>query len=145
MAAEIWWYVTGRILYSPGSTLKEDIAQRNAMALELIETEGQPPMVHTLIDHTKRYSAEELQTLPRQVQYYIFSDGNEVREKLIRHPMLGWVLSINTPTTALKMAGSVISQQDNYRWRHFDTLDEALDFLEQIDTTLGKLPRPQKM
>jgi hypothetical protein len=42
--------------------------------------------------------------------------------------MLGWVLS-NTPTSALKMAGTVMSQQSNYRWRSFDTLDDALEFL----------------
>jgi hypothetical protein len=60
MAVEVWWYLPGRILYSPGSLLREDIAARNAIALEMIETEGLPPMVHTLIDHTNRYTAEDL-------------------------------------------------------------------------------------
>jgi hypothetical protein len=142
MAAEIWWYLKGRILYSPGSVSQEDIAERNAKALELIETEGLPPLVHTIIDHTNRYTAEELQNLPRQLRYYMTMHQSEVRQKLISHPLLGWVLSVNNPTVAFKLAGTVVSQQSNYRWRSFDTLEEALTFLETVDKTLPKLPRP---
>jgi len=139
MSVEVCWYLPGRILYSPGSLLKEDIAQRNALVLEMIETEGQPPMVHSLIDHTNRYTAEDLQARPRQASYYVSLSQDEVRQRLIGHPLLGWVLSINTPTSALKMAGAVMSQQSNYRWRSFDSLDAALDFLQQIDMTLPDL------
>lgn len=139
MPVEVWWYLPGRILYSPGSLVKEDIAARNAIALEMIESEGQPPMVHTLIDHTNRYSADDLRAQPRQASYYTSASSDEVRQNLISHPLLGWVLSINTPTSALKMAGTVMSQQSSYRWRSFETLDDALDFLQRIDPTLPDL------
>jgi hypothetical protein len=144
MTVEIWWYVPGRILYSPGSTDKADIAERNAKALALIEAEGKPPQVHTLIDHTNRYSAADLPHQPRLLKYYIPDDTDELRQKLISHPLLGWVVSINTPNVALKLAGAVVSQQSHYRWKSCTSLEEALEFLENIDLTLGKLPRPEK-
>ena len=40
---------------------------------------------------------------------------------------------------ALKMAGNVVSQQDNYRWRAVDTIQDAFNWLQQVDTTLPDL------
>ncbi|MBC8170354.1 MAG: hypothetical protein H7X77_01730 [Anaerolineae bacterium] len=143
MAVEVWWYVAGRVVYSPGSTAPEDIAERNARLLEMIESAGQPPMVHCLIDHTNRYTPEELQQQPKRLHEYLKIDRNEIREKLITHPLNGWVLSIKPPNPIFKLAGAVISQQSHYRWRSFDSLEDALDFLQHTDATLPPLPRPE--
>jgi hypothetical protein len=142
MSVQVWWHVPGRVLYSPGSTAAEDIAERNARVLEMIEREGKPPMVHLLIDHTNRYTPEELEKLPKRAQEYMQVDRNELRDRLISHPLMGWVLSVKTPTTAFKLAGAILSQQDHYRWRSMDSLEAALEFLSQMDPTLPSLPRP---
>lgn len=142
MAVEVWWYVPGRVLYSPGSVAPEDIAERNARSLDLIEREGQSPMVHTLIDHTNRYTPEELQQQPKLLHEYLKIDRSVIRERLISHPLNGWVLSIKPPNAAFKLAGAIISQQSHYRWRSFDSLEDALDFLQHTDATLPPLPRP---
>jgi hypothetical protein len=141
MVVEVRWHVQGRILYSPGSVELEDIAARNAIVLEMIEQGGKPPLVHLIIDHTNRYTPEEIKNQPIRYAHYLKVDRNEVRERLLKNPLLGWVLSIAMPNIGLKTAAVVLSQKDNYRWRNFNTLEEAFEFLETVDSTLSAIPR----
>ncbi len=139
MSVTVSWFLKGRIAYSPGSLMIEDLHNRYELLLALIDSEGQPPMIHTLIDHTDRYTVEELQAQPKKLKYYSSFGDEEVRQKLHNHPMLGWIISIATPGIALKMAGTVASQQRNYRWHSVATIEEALDFLQERDDTLPDL------
>jgi hypothetical protein len=137
-AMQIQWLIEGRIMRVPGSTSTEVMAERNRLVLEAIETEGQPPMVHCLIDHRNQYTAEDLAAQPKLARSYVMED-DELRQKLLSHPMLGWVISIATPNPALKMAASISSQRDKYRWHSVSTFQEALKWLESHDTSLPDL------
>jgi hypothetical protein len=137
-AMKVQWLIEGRIMRVPGSTSKEVMAERNRLVLEAIEEAGQAPMVHCLIDHRNQYSAEDLAAQPKLMRAYVMDD-DELRQKLLTHPMLGWVISIATPNTALKMAGTVSSQKDNYRWHSVPTFQEAVKWLESHDTSLPDL------
>ncbi len=139
MTVEISWFLKGRVLYTPGTTVREEMSERNGLILELIESEGKSPLVHTLIDHTNRYNADELVRQPKRLNYYAELGYEEVRQRLHTHPMFGWVISVATPNVALKLAGTVASQQRNYRWHSTATLEEALDFLQERDVTLPDL------
>jgi hypothetical protein len=145
VSVELAWYVPGRVIYTPGTPIKQEIAIRNAMVLEWLETEGEPPLVHVLIDHTNRYNTGQLreQTSAR-VADYVNLDNEEVRQKLLAHPLLGWIISVATPNPALKMAGTISSQQRNYRWHSVDTLRYALEFLNDRDSSLPDLKTIQK-
>lgn len=132
------WLIEGRILRVPGSTSAEVMAERNRLVLEAMESEGKPPMIHCLIDHRNQYTAEQLANQPKLARNYLL-DNDEVRQKLLSHPMLGWVISIATPNIALKMAGTIGSQQANYRWHSVKSFQEALDWLQVHDTTLPDL------
>ncbi len=115
------------------------MSERNGLILDLIESEGEPPMVHTLIDHANRYTPDELVHQPKKLKYYADLGNEEVRQRLLTHPMMGWVISVATPNVALKLAGVVSSQQRNYRWHSAATLEEALAFLQERDSTLPNL------
>lgn len=137
MSVRLTWFLQGRILYSPGSVDREDIIQRNRLSLSMIETEGEEPFVHTLIDHTGRYQGGSVKQTGK-LSHYVNLGEEAVRDKLLSHPLLGWVISIQTPTV-LKMSGAVVSQKRNYRWHSVDSLEEALDFLQKRDPTLPDL------
>lgn len=140
MGVHLSWYLKGRIIYTPGTLDRDDMVERNRLTLALIEAEGEPPYVHVLIDHScKEYKAEDLQDRARSLKYYVQLGEEEVRQKLLTHPLFGWVISIATPTASLKMAGTVSSQQRNYRWHSVSTLDEALEFLQSRDPSLPDL------
>ncbi len=135
----VHWLIPGRILYSPGTIDLSLILNRARLSLHMIETEGQPPMIHTLIDHTNQYTPEEIKQQPLKLTYYMQLVDDEVREQLLAHPRLGWTISIATPNIGMKTAGAVISQRKNYRWHSVATLADALYFIQQRDTTLPDL------
>jgi hypothetical protein len=137
-AMQAKWLIEGRILRVPGSTSAEVMAERNRLVLEAIEAEGKAPLVHCLIDHRNQYTAEQLSSQPKLARNYLLPD-DEVRQKLLTHEMLGWVISIATPNVALKMAGTVMSQRDKYRWHTVKSFREAIEWLQSHDTTLPDL------
>jgi len=139
MTVEVGWLLPGRVLYSPGTTDRDAMGERNARTLALIEAEGQPPLVHSIIDHSSRYTPDEIAQQPKQFMYYTTLGSDEVRQRLLNHPMLGWVISVATPNAGLKMAGAVASQQHNYRWHSVPTLEDAFAFLQERDVSLPDL------
>ena len=139
MSVQLSWYLDGRIIYTVGTDDTSIISERNAHILELLETEAKPPMVHIIIDHTNQYTSEQLTQQPKNMGYYLKVDNDDVRKKLHAHPQLGWVISVATPNVAMKMAGTVSSQQNSYRWHSVDTLEDALNFLQARDQSLPLL------
>jgi hypothetical protein len=135
---KVEWLIEGRLMRVPGSTDRDVMAYRNQLMLEAIEALGQPPMVHCLIDHTNQYSAEDFASQPRRVRDYMM-ENDEVRQKLLSHPLLGWIMSVATPNVSLKMAGNIQSQKDEYRWRSVDSIQQALEWLQKVDKTLPDL------
>lgn len=136
---DVSWYVPGRVLYGAGSLDRDQMLARNRQFLEVMQAEGQPPQVHFLIDHNGRYTPRDLLRPPHLMHYYINLGDDEIREKLVTHPLCGWVMSIGTPTTALKMAGAATSKRHQYQWKTVKTLDEALAFLKRQDESLRDL------
>lgn len=132
------WLIKGRLMRFRGTADRDVMAARNQVILDAIETEGKPPLVHCLIDHTNQYTAEEIAKQPRTARDYML-EHDEAREKLLNHRMLGWVISVATPNMGLKMAGTVVSQKDEYRWRSVETLQDAFNWLQKVDTTLPNL------
>lgn len=135
---QVEWLIEGRLLRVPGTTNREMMTYRNRLVLEAIERQGSKPMVHVLIDHRTSCTSGDEEAQPRSARDYIL-DHDEIRERLLSNPLLGWVISVATPNAGLKMAGTVTSQRDAYRWRSVATMEEALDWLQQVDGTLPNL------
>lgn len=139
----VQWLVPGRVLRVPGSTDRDVIVLRNRLLLAAIHNEGKKPLVHCIIDHRNQYSPAQLQRQPLQMRYYMDTNDEIARARLIENPMLGWIISVAIPNVAMKMAASVLSQQRNYRWREVDTLEDAFEWLEKVDSTLPNLAQMQ--
>ena len=58
-------------------------------------------MVHCLIDHTNQYTEEVLEKQPCKARDYVVVN-NDARQKLVKHPMLGWIISIATPNVCIE-------------------------------------------
>jgi len=56
---------------------------------------------------------------------------------------LGWSLNVS-PNVMYRFMASIISQIVNSRQRVFNTLEEAITFLQSVDETLPPIPLPTK-
>jgi hypothetical protein len=57
----------------------------------------------------------------------------------VKHPQMGWQVSFGLRRPLVKMLANIMSQVFKMRSRDFDTLEEALDFLQTVDATLPNL------
>jgi hypothetical protein len=57
--------------------------------------------------------------------------------EIYKHPSLGWVISVGNKNPLFQFFASVIAQIYRARARRFNTIQEALDFLREQDTTLN--------
>jgi hypothetical protein len=58
-------------------------------------------------------------------------------------PNLGWSLNVS-PNMLYRFMASIIAQIVNSRQRVFNTLNEAIVFLQSVDETLPQIPHPSK-
>jgi hypothetical protein len=65
---------------------------------------------------------------------------NEMRSTAaLRHPRLGWTVMVGIKNPLLQMFGTIIAQVFKVRTRQVDTLEDALIFLYEVDSTVPKL------
>jgi hypothetical protein len=57
----------------------------------------------------------------------------------MRHPHFGWMIVYNMPNQVIKFFGDIATRFFQVRYRVLDTQHEALDFLNQVDSTLPPL------
>ena len=137
MTVEVRWYLPGRILYCYDVYSVEERIERNRKILHLMDTEGQPPKVHTLID----FSSTDYGNYPANLQDMIdLHESNDElragRDALVQHPLQGWIISIGARNQTLTSNANVMAGRMHYNRRSVDTLEDALTFLQKIDNTL---------
>jgi hypothetical protein len=57
----------------------------------------------------------------------------------VKHPKMGWQVSFGLRKPLVKMVINIMSQVFKVRSRDFDTLEEALAFLQEVDSMLPDL------
>jgi hypothetical protein len=129
MAHQTSWYIPRRVVLQRlyGTLTIEELKQINS-EFEQCLNEG-IPMVHVLVDVSgvERYPIK-LHEIAQAMQH-----GDE-RE--------GWVMLIGA-NPILKFLGSAITQLAKLRFRTFNTVEEAFEFLKQQDYTLSQAPQPR--
>jgi|SRR5690242_15790626 hypothetical protein len=131
MPYKVQWLVEKRILLSQyeGTVTIEDargqVSEGNAMLRQGI------PLTHSIIDMSKVDKLPSLQLASE----FMSTDLSEVRDKL------GWTIVI-TNNKFLKFASSLFVPMFKVRQRFFGSLDEALAFLQEEDSTLPPLKKP---
>ena len=130
MPYKVQWLVEKRVLLSQyeGTVSIEDargqVSEGNAMLRQGI------PLTHSIIDMSKVDKLPSLQLASE----FMSIDLSEVRDKL------GWTIVI-TNNKFLKFASSLFVPMFKVRQRFFGSLDEALAFLQEEDSTLPPLKK----
>jgi hypothetical protein len=122
MPAEIQWSIPKRVIYARyyGDMTMDAIVQSMEDAKPYF-AEG-IPMVHYIMDVTEVNSFPKLTELARGLKYE-------------QQDNLGWSIYVGAEGIA-RFVISVTTQLAGSRFRLFDTLDEAMAFLTENDTSL---------
>jgi hypothetical protein len=130
MEPETSWYVKGRVglVKASGIVSLQDLQAADRQMVEMIRQKSpDAALFHFLIDL-------------RNVDKLEFNVAEMSRAFTHLHePGLGWSLLI-TNNRLIKFVGSVVTQLAKARFMAFSTFDEALEFLQGQDSTLGALP-----
>ncbi len=126
MAISLSWLLPGRIirLDMPPTSNVEDL-EANDITINRDYLDASPQeKVHVLID------ARRVNNLPRLLPL--------TRQQWHQHPKLGWVLSVgHSPANRAK--GEVVGMSARSNVRHYDTIPEALAFLQSVEPSLPNL------
>lgn len=137
---DVRWYLKGHILYCQDVFNAEEMTRRNTNALNLLESEGKPPYVHMLIDfastNTADFDADVRELVRRSTSSKAFADA---RDKLVRHPLFGWVVVFNIHDRNINAGGKIVAMQYNYKRKEVDSLPEAINFLKQVDPNIASI------
>jgi hypothetical protein len=119
------WLVKGRVIYAyaDGGLTVDDFEQHNQNMLHLIEN-GQP-LVHAVLDTGEDFAI--LQPSLR-IARNIFT--------FARHPALGWIAQVQSRSNSFAFLSTLLAKLMRVRFRHCDSVDEALDFLQEIDKSV---------
>ena len=126
MPYELTWLVEGRVVLGKfsGQLKEEDIPAFDELMLTHLNA-GTGALVHHLAD------LRELDSMPGLAGLSKFT--------YVKHPHMGWQISFGLRRPLVKMVANIMSQVFKVRTRDFDTLEEALAFLQSVDATLPDL------
>lgn len=137
MTISVFWHLPGRILYTYPAATAEDMLAREKQILHLLETEGQPPQVHLLIDCTAPEWKHHHTTIKEADTRLRTNDElRRMRHAIITHPLFGWVVSFGALDPSVQTVSGVMSIRNGYRRHVVETLDDARIFLKRVDPSL---------
>ena len=118
------WYIPSQILFNRyyGVMTEEDL-RKSMVQIEASMKASTMPFVHVII-----HVADITENLPLPTILKVMKDFPTQRG--------GWVLNVGTQSRITKMLISLGSQVANTRSRAVDTLDEAFQFLRDVDNTI---------
>ena len=125
MGIEMQWYVPQKIVHGDiiGDISLEDI-QNSSRELQEMFAQSDSPLVHVLSNES------QVGSLP--ISLNMLSEAAD----FMRHPQMGWMITYGTDNRMAKFMLSMISGIARVRHRRFATLEESLEFLVSVDTTL---------
>jgi hypothetical protein len=128
MPAQVSWHLENRIV---GIRVFDTvtIADVNALSdtiIALFEA-SDTPLIHLLVDES------DMTDFPKQ-----FRDIYRVGV-FMKHPQMGWFIIYGGNNALFRVISHLVTQLMRLRHRHFDTLEDAVEFLQSMDSTLPKL------
>ncbi|MEP6988282.1 MAG: hypothetical protein ABI970_21940 [Chloroflexota bacterium] len=126
MSVGVTWLVEGHLLLlnSWGKVNVDELAEMDTRIGTMLEN-AQVPLVHGIHDHSRA------QQIP--------SAKDLMKVKAGQNPRVGWLIIIGLDNKLMKFFVSVAGQVLNIRLRFMNSLEEALVFLQDIDSTLPDL------
>lgn len=121
----IEWLIENKIILGKpeGDPSPEDLKQASETYQKLLDS-SDAPLVHVLVDESK------LETLPVSISV--------LAEKLdfLKHPRLGWFILYGNEDAMKNFVSSMLTGINKVRHRRFLTLEDSLEFLVTVDSTL---------
>lgn len=128
MPFQVRWLIEDRVLLgqTPSNFQAEDMALLDQMMMSYLEKAPSGQLVHFIGDMTEATTSPSLRE-QRQLGFP-------------KHPNYGWTIMYGLHTKPImKMIMSIATQLFQARFREVKDMNEALDFLQYIDTTLPDL------
>jgi hypothetical protein len=124
MPFRVQWYIPGQIIYARyEGTVDVDELKRSILEMNALRSLSNYPLVHDLVDGRRVVQSvglkETMKAVPAQ-----------------SHPRMGWSINVGEASKLQKFIESVATQVLGVRYRHFDTIEEAVAFLKEIDSAL---------
>lgn len=126
MPIRIDWLVEQHLAFVAvhGETTAEDLRAYDDEAVKILDASPYP-LVHTIYDYSAAKSVPPLQ--------------ETLKMKAGKHPNVGWVLFVKMEHIMMRFILTTASQVFRLRLRTFNTLEEALEFIQAVDSTLPNL------
>jgi hypothetical protein len=128
MPSQVFWYVENRILYTlnTGDLTPDDFRSMNQQISRFMRESSQ--RVHVIMDSTRALTLPGLNDIER---------GHIL--KYLGEPHCGWTVAVGK-NIQLRMISTFISALFSARFHNAATLDEAMQFIRQIDIFDQDLP-----
>jgi hypothetical protein len=130
MAYQTAWLVEGRVVYIEFSGVGTIEELREAVASEINVIETSPQTVHFINDSTRQ-------------EKITFGLANI--KTLLNIPAVqakGWHIVV-TPHRFNRFIANIAGQFNSTRHREFATIEEAIQFLQEADDSVGEIPLPE--
>ena len=126
MTSQVSWLLEKRVIltYNEGIVSDEDMFANDQPILDYLNA-CTVPLVHMIVDHRKGVGSPSSKALA-QLSWP-------------KHPKTGWTILVGMANPFQKFVVTVASNFFKSRMRMVNTMDEALDFLNQVDSTLPAL------
>lgn len=128
MTVEMAWFIENKVVYCKisGAVTESELTQLDSLAIQWFD-QSPESSIHILVD-----AQQVTQTAPLAAQSKL---------QFPKHAKLGWIVAGGSAKSnvVVRMIVSLVSQFFKVRWRDERTLDEALAFLQEIDSSLPDL------
>lgn len=134
MPVKVGWLVENRISYFKytGDVTIEEVTEAAAIGLEFLY-QSDAPLIHSIQDNSEQTS------FPKEVGQLMKS----VRTAL-SDPKMGWMMTVGLEGDVIRFVVTLVGRIARTRHRMFDTLEETVEFLQHVDTSLPDLSNIQQ-
>jgi len=124
MPIETKWLLENRIVLvcTSGHVEAADMRNMSDMTIKMFES-CEVPLVHILIN-------EQADSLPKSVGHITKAT------EFMRHEKMGWFIIFGNDNPVMKFQSYLVSKVMRLRYRRVNTMQEALEFLQMVDSTL---------
>jgi hypothetical protein len=126
MPSQLSWYLENRVMQivNHGDVADQDLFDIDESVIQYID-QSSAPLVHLIVDHRNGNNAPSAKGLT-QLNWP-------------KNPRLGWTILIGLKNPFQRFVTVVAANFFKIRLRLVNTMDEALDFLNEVDSTLPAL------
>lgn len=126
MPVQLSWHLENRVMMvvAEGDYTDEELINLDAQVIKYLD-QSSAPLVHMIMD--------------RQGTNHIPSIKSVTMVKWPKHPRYGWTLVVGSTNPFQRFVVAIANNFFKGRQRNFDTREEALDFLNLVDSTLPPL------